>query len=171
MRVAVTGTPGVGKTSACSSVRSMPVIHVNDLINTLGMSTGYDSKRKTKIVDVVKLAKLIEAMKEDMVLEGHFSHLLHPDIAIVLRCSPAVLEKRLRQKGWNEEKIKENVEAEAVDVILVEAIESVPQVFEIDTTRMDPEAVGAAIQEILCGERQKYRVGSVDWSQEVLSWF
>ncbi len=171
MRIAVTGTPGVGKTSACSFVKSIPVLHVNELIGTVGMRTGHDPRRKTKVVDVVKLAKLVEAMEGDMILEGHFSHMLHPDIAVVLRCSPAVLEKRLRAKGWSDAKVRENVEAEAVDVILVETIEDVSQVFEIDTTRMDPATVGAEIQEIVSGERKKYRIGSVDWSQEVLGWF
>ena len=171
MRVAVTGTPGVGKTSACAFVTSLPVVHVNDLVDEFRAGAGYDSKRKTKVVDTFKLAYAVSKLKGDMVIEGHLSHLLHPNIAIVLRCSPAVLEKRLRTKGWGEAKVKENVEAEAVDVILVEAIENDPEVLEIDTTHMTPEEVGHAIEEILAGKRQKYRVGNVDWSQEVLGWF
>jgi adenylate kinase len=106
-----------------------------------------------------------------MILEGHFSHMLRPDVAIVLRCSPKVLEKRLRKKGWDESKIRENVEAEAVDVVLIEAVENVPEVLEIDTTDMKPGQVAKAIDSIVAGERQKYRVGNVDWSEEVLSWF
>jgi adenylate kinase len=172
MRIAVTGTPGVGKTSACSLVRRLPVYHVNDLVELLGISNGYDRKRKTKEVDVKKLAKAIDqGIKGDMILEGHFSHMLNVDLAIVLRCSPKVLEKRLKKKGWSEKKIKENVEAEAVDVVLVEALENVPDVCEIDTTDLTDKQVARAITNIVAGERQKYRVGNVDWSREVLSWF
>ncbi|MGQ9587886.1 MAG: adenylate kinase family protein [Thermoplasmata archaeon] len=171
MRFAVTGTPGVGKTSTCSLIRSMPVIHVNDLVERLGIASGYDRKRKTKEVDVSMLARAVAKMEGDMVLEGHFSHMLKPDVAIVLRCSPRVLEKRLRRKGWDEKKVRENVEAEAVDVVLIEALENVPEVCEIDTTHMTDRQVARAIEDIIAGERNKYRVGHVDWSQEVLSWF
>ena len=134
MRIAVTGTPGVGKTSACSNIKSLPVFRVYDLADMFGVTTGYDRKRKTKEVDVAKLAKKIEGLDGDMVLEGHFSHMLYPDVAIVLRCSPKVLENRLKKKGWPDRKVRENVEAEAVDVVLIEALENVPEVCEIDTT-------------------------------------
>jgi adenylate kinase len=171
MRIAVTGTPGVGKTSACSLIESMPVVHVNDLVDKFDVASGYDRKRKTKEVDVTKLARALSRLDGDIVLEGHFSHLLKADVAIVLRCSPTVLEKRLRKKGWDEKKIRENVEAEAVDVVLIEALENVPEVCEINTTNKKPRDVARAIENIIAGERNKYRAGNVDWSEEVLSWF
>ena len=171
MRFAVTGTPGVGKTSACALVKSLPVIHVNELVDQLDVVSGYDRRRKTKEVDVTRLAKAVAKMNGDMILEGHFSHLLGVDVAIVLRCSPRVLERRLRKKGWDERKVRENVEAEAVDVVLIEALENVPDVCEIDATGKKPTDVARDIEKVIAGERQKYRVGNVDWSQEVLSWF
>jgi adenylate kinase len=171
MRIAVTGTPGVGKTSTCSRVRGVRVVHVNELVDELGLASGYDRKRKTKEVDVAKLAKAVSSLGEDILLEGHLSHLLKPDLAIVLRCSPKVLERRLRKKGWSDAKIRENVEAEAVDVVLIEAVENVPEVCEVDTTEMRPPQVAETIERIIAGERKKYRVGNVDWSEEVLSWF
>lgn len=171
MRVAVTGTPGVGKTSACALVKAIKVVHVNDLAEQAGACTGYDKKRGTKEVDVAKLRRTVSEIKEDVVLEGHLSHYLSPDLAIVLRCSPSVLEGRLKRKRWSEGKVRENVEAEAVDVVLIEALEEAREVCEIDTTEMSPRDVARAIEDILKGKREKYRVGDVDWSQEVLSWF
>lgn len=171
MKVAVTGTPGVGKTTACALVKGTPVLHVNELAEKYGALCGYDRKRKTREVDVAKLARAVAKLEGDMIIEGHLSHLLGPDLAIVLRCSPKVLERRLGWKGWDERKIRENVEAEAVDVILIEALERVPEVLEFDTTRKKPETVARAIEAIMAGERQKYRVGHVDWSREVLSWY
>lgn len=171
MKFAVTGTPGVGKTSACAFVKSLPVVYVNDLVEELGLICGYDRSRRTREVDVPKLRRAVARMKGDMVLEGHLSHLLGPEVAIVLRCSPRVLERRLRRKGWPDRKVRENVEAEAVDVVLIEALENVPEVCEVDTTTRKPTEVARAIEEIIAGERQKYRPGDVDWSEEVLSWF
>lgn len=171
MRIAVTGTPGVGKTSSTALVRAVKVVHVNDMVDSCGAVVGFDERRKTKEVDVGKLAKAVSKMEGDLIVEGHFSHLLGVDVAIVLRCSPKVLGKRLAGKGWPEAKVRENVEAEAIDVILVEAVESVPEVCEIDTTGMKPAGVAAAIEEIVAGEIEKYPVGNVDWSREVLDWF
>ncbi len=171
MKVAVTGTPGVGKTSASDLVRTVRVVHVNDIVDGCGAVVGFDERRKTKEVDVKKLAKHVSKMEGDVLLEGHFSHLLGVDVAVVLRCSPKVLHERLAKKGWPDAKVRENVEAEAVDVILVEAVENVPEVCEIDTTGMTSAAVAAALEEIVAGEIEKYPVGNVDWSREVLDWF
>lgn len=171
MRVAVTGTPGVGKTSSSNLVRSVKVVHVNDIVDDCGAVVGFDERRKTKEVDVKKLGKAVSKMDGDMLLEGHFAHLLGVDVAIVLRCSPKVLGERLASKGWSPAKVRENVEAEAVDVILVEAVENAPAVCEIDTTGKTPAQVAASIEEIISGEIEKYPVGNVDWSKEVLDWF
>ncbi len=171
MKWAVTGTPGVGKTSSCHFVKSHQVVHVSELVDRFGLGQTRDRARSTRVVDVEKLALEVERMKGSMVIEGHLSHLLHPDVAIVLRCSPNVLEKRLTAKGWDMAKVRETVEAEAVDVILIESLENVPAVLEIDTTRRTPKGTGRAIEEIIAGERQKYRIGNVDWSQEVLGWY
>lgn len=171
MKIAVTGTPGVGKTSACSLVRGLRLVRVNELVDEVGAAVGYDRGRKTKEVDVGKLAKAVAKMEGDVLIEGHLSHFLGPDIAVVLRCSPTMLERRLRKKRWDERKVRENVEAEAVDVVLIEALENVPLVCEVDTTDMPVRAVARAIEEIIAGEREKYSAGHVDWSQEVLDWF
>lgn len=171
MKVAVTGTPGVGKTSASELVRTVKVVHVNDLAESCGAVVGFDEERKTKEVDVRKLARAVSKIEGDVLLEGHLSHLLGVDVAVVLRCSPKVLGERLAGKGWSAAKVRENVEAEAVDVILVEAVESAPEVCEIDTTRLTSAEVAAAIETIVAGEIEKYPVGNVDWSREVLDWF
>ena len=171
MKFAVTGTPGVGKTSSSALVRSVKVVHVNDIVDGCGAVVGFDERRRTKEVDVEKVGRAVSKMEGDLLLEGHFSHLLGAEVAIVLRCSPKVLGERLAGKGWSEEKVRENVEAEAVDVILVEAVENVQEVCEIDTTSRTPAEVAAAIEEIVAGEIQKYPVGNVDWSREVLDWY
>lgn len=85
MRIAVTGTPGVGKTSACARLKGVRVLHVNDLVEELSLVAGYDRSRRTKEVDVRKLAHAVEDITGDVLFEGHFSHMLKPDLAIVLR--------------------------------------------------------------------------------------
>ena len=171
MRIALTGTPGVGKTSAASLVRSVAVVRTNTLAESCGAIIGRDTARDTDEVDIEILARAVKAIDGDVLLEGHLSHLLEVDMAIVLRCSPKVLKDRLSHKGWSEAKVKENVEAEAVDVILIEAVAAVLKVCEVDTTHMSAEEVAQTIEAILRGESEKYPVGHVDWSQEVVDWF
>ena len=167
----MTGTPGVGKTSVASYVKSIEVVDVNSLAGDCDAIVGHDAGRDTDEVDVEKLIRAVETIKGDVLLEGHLSHFLDVDLAIVLRCSPRILRQRLAMKGWSERKVTENIEAEAVDVILIQALNAVPVVCEVDTTDMSVEEVAAAVEEICAGESEKYPVGYVDWSQEVIDWF
>ena len=77
---------------------------------------------------------------------------------------------RLKTRGYSEEKIKENFEAEALDVILVEAFEWCKKVFEVNTTGKSIEDVGRDVEKItdhiLSGNEEEipeYKPGSIDW--------
>jgi adenylate kinase len=171
MLVAVTGTPGTGKTSVCKLLKRVTVIDLRALAEEHSDLFSRDKKRKSLDVDVRVLRKFIPKTDGVTVLDGHLSHHMKPDFAIVLRCSPEVLAKRLAKRRWSKAKIRENLEAEAVDVILIEAMDSCNEVFEIDTTEMTPLQVSKAVAEIIMGESGKYRPGNVDWSAEVMDWY
>ncbi|ADB57349.1 adenylate kinase family protein [Archaeoglobus profundus] len=168
MLIALTGTPGVGKSTVAEILRKRGyiVLSVNELAEKFNCIIG--EEEGCKIVDVEKLAENVRKVVKGLtIIEGHLSHLLNPDLAIVLRCNPLELKRRLERKGWSEEKILENVEAELVDVILIEALDSVEKVYEIDTTNLTPEEVANAVEEILRGESEKYKPGRIDWLSEV----
>ncbi len=168
MLIALTGTPGVGKSTVAEILRKRGyrVLHLNELAERF--NCVIDEEDDCKVVDVDKLAKEVrKAVRGLTIVEGHLSHLLNPDLAIVLRCNPLLLKERLERRGWKEEKILENVEAELIDVILVEALDNVEEVYEIDTTNLTPEEVANAVEEILKGESEKYKPGKIDWLSEV----
>lgn len=173
--VSITGTPGTGKSSAgiVMASRGHRLIELGDFVREHGLYDAYDEERGTHDVDPEVLdAALKEKLPPGAVLLiGHLSHLVATDLIVVLRCRPSVLAKRLESRGWSAGKVRENVEAEALDVILVESVEASPEVAEIDATAMTPEGVADAVERILAGEKEKYRVGNVDWSGEVLGWF
>lgn len=178
MVIAITGTPGTGKSSAAAILRlkGFEIIEISDLAREEDLICGYDGKRDSYEVDLSKLDVVLRGkiQKKDVLVVGHLSHLIDPDIIdmiIVLRCSPSVLGMRLRNLGWKESKVRENMEAEACDVILIESLERSNEVYEIDTTSRTPEEVAVCILEILAGEKEKYAYGNIDWSEEVLSWF
>jgi adenylate kinase len=68
------------------------------------------------------------------------------------------------KRGYIDEKIDENVEAELIDVILVETLEEHEEraVFEIDTTKMPIPACADVIEEVYTGIRTPSS-GIVSW--------
>jgi len=165
MKLALTGTPGTGKSTVADMVDfGFTVVHLNDLIKE-GYSVGLDEERGCLIADIPGLSGYVKGLKGDVILEGHISHLLPADIVVVLRASPAMLRERIRARGWSDAKVRENVEAEALDVVLVEALEANKKVYEIDTTNRTPMQVRDAVLEIIRGT-DKYGPGGVDFSEE-----
>jgi len=173
LKIAITGTPGTGKSSVCKILKEhYPVVDLNELIEEERLYTGVDEKRKTKIVDIDTLIEHVTHLnlKNTIVFDGHLAHYLPVDIVVVLRTSPSELRRRLGKQGFSEAKIRENIEAEALDVVLVEAIERNNNVYEIDTSGKEVEEVAECIMEIIKDpdkHRDKYKPGSVDWSGEV----
>ena len=168
MLIALTGTPGVGKTTVAEILkkRGYRVLSVNELAEEFDCIIG--EEEGCKIVDVDELAEKVKELRNGIIiLEGHLSHLLNPDMVIVLRCNPLELKKRLESKGWSEEKVLENVEAELTDVILIEALDSSENVYEVDTTNLSAEEVADIVERIIRGEGEGYKPGKIDWIAEV----
>ena len=164
MKIALTGTPGTGKSTVAMLVDAgFTIVDVNAIIKDR-YNLGMDEERNSAIADLDGLSRYAEQLPGDCILEGHVAHLLPVDRIVVLRASPAVLRKRLEARGWSGEKIEENLEAEALDVILVEALELSDNVYEIDTTERTPAMVAGCVREIISGT-DNYKPGSVDFSE------
>jgi len=159
------------------------VLDLNHIALTENLVVSYDKVRETSEVNLDKLNEyLIEHLKtlpgnqKDNVvfLEGHLSHLVSVvDLIIVLRCHPSELHNRLNTKNWSEEKIHENLEAEALDAITIECVNEYGQdkIFEIDTTSKSTKTVMEDILKILKGDVEGYTPGKIDWSEEILKWY
>lgn len=173
MLIAISGTPGTGKSSACRGLatRGYAVVDLDEVARRDGFITGRDDERGADEVNVEALRDSLRVPAKIAFLKGHYSHRMDVNIAVILRCRPSVLRSRLQARGWTPEKIRENVEAEAIDVILQEAVARLPFVFEVDTTEATPEGTTTTILGILQGRTDGHEPGSVDWSHEVLSWY
>ncbi|MHC1565038.1 MAG: adenylate kinase family protein [Candidatus Syntropharchaeales archaeon] len=176
MIIAITGTPGTGKTAVSAILGEIyPILDLNEVVKEMGFYSGVDDKRGSLEVEMGELERYIQKIipdYDDLIVEGHISHLLEVayGVIIVLRCRPSALYDRLKAKGFNEGKTRENVEAEALDVILIEAIEGgFKAVYEVDTTERSVEEVANCIVEIIDGKgsRGAYQPGSVDWGDEL----
>ena len=156
MRVAVTGTPGTGKTTAVEMMEtSLAVRHINELIKEEGLSTGRDEQRDTLVADVDALEDRL-ADRDDVLFESHLAHLLDADRVVVLRCRPDIVEQRLVERGESEASAAENAESEALDLILSAAVQrhGEESVYEIETTDQTPAETAAAIEAVVAGERE-----------------
>lgn len=179
MLVAISGTPGTGKTSVCRHLQALgyhtvSVDHLASLYPEI--VAGYDRKRRVKEIYTYKTSKLIRRLYKDtriVFIDSHFSHLLRPDKVIVLRCHPSKLRTRLKAKRYTALKIKENLEAEACDVITIESLQlyGKDKMYEIDTTKMSPKDTTKAVIDIIDGTTHAFEPGQVDFSEEILNWY
>ena len=155
------------------------LIDLTVLARRSGAVVGRDETRQTDEVDEELLRGAVHqelsALPEDasVLLVGHLAHLMPCDHVVVLRTSPRVLRDRLEARGWPVAKVLENVEAEAVGVILVEAMELEPSVpvLEVDTTSSTSEETARRIAVALDGGGPGLEAGRVDWSEEVMGWY
>lgn len=144
LSIAISGTPGTGKTSLGEIFASeqIKVLSVKELAEDYGYIGELDSKDGSKEVDIHRLSNDWQHNDSGIiVVEGHLSHFLDVDAIIVLRCDPDILQKRLELRGYSEQKIKSNIEWELISGIWSELLEfeiEVP-ILEIDTTEQDIE--------------------------------
>jgi len=149
--IAVSGTPGTGKTTIAKKIAkklNFLYFDVNKLIVKNKLYEGYDRKRRTRIVDINKLGKFfiseikifqkINKKYNGLVVDSHLSHYIprkYIDLCIIAKCSIKELNKRLKNKKFHKNKIKENLQAEIFDVCYKEALEKKHKIFVIDTTK------------------------------------
>jgi adenylate kinase len=151
-RVALTGTPGTGKTTVSELVAdrlgtgersevAVDVVHLNDAIREEALFEERDVERDSLVADLDAVESWLAdrygdgsaaadqetegaETDRDLLVESHLAHLLDVDRVVVLRCHPRDLASRLRERGEESEaSIVENAESEALDVILAEAVE------------------------------------------------
>ena len=143
--VIITGSVGTGKTTLAKKLAktlNYRYIDVNKLIEKEEISSGYDRKRRCKIIDIRRLnnllINLINNSKKNLIIDSHLSHYLpkkYVDLCVVTKCDLKVLEKRLRKRGYTKDKIRENLDCEIFDICLNEAKELRHRVIVIDTTK------------------------------------
>lgn len=163
MMCGITGTPGTGKSMIGNELarRGYTVVHLTATVGPYVI--GEDEERDARIIDVDRWAA--EFNPVEGFVEGHMAHLLPCDRIIVLRCRPDELRVRLSQRKYQQKKIRENADAEALDVCLIETVEAFEpsQILELDTTGHDALWCADRIEGFARGEILA-DFGHIDWS-------
>lgn len=155
--IALTGTPGVGKTTVADRLRpkGLLVVDLARLYEDERLPAAPDVARETSIVEPGALTRRLNEITQKSslaLLEGHWAHDV-PGVAraIVLRVHPRVLGRRLAARGWPASKIDENVEAEALDVVLQECVArfGVDAVAELEVTDVDARETARLVTQVI----------------------
>ena len=170
--IIITGTPGTGKTTISKKLslllkkdpefkgktgkNGIKMIHLSRFVRDEGLIDDRDE------VDPGKMAKVLsESLNGPLdgsvasgtpihIVDGHMSHFLakkHAKLCIVCRTDLKKLKRRLKKRGYSEEKIRNNLESEIFEVCKTEAMEKRHDIFEIDTS--DSRKVGKQLREAL----------------------
>lgn len=165
MIVALTGTPGTGKTSVANKLEGFKTLDLTEFVKRHELGKNGESEFE---VDIGEMREKLEDeidQDEDIVIEGHLAHHFPADYCVVLRCAPEELEKRLQKRDYSDEKINENIESEMLDIILTEAVAVRENVIEIDTTGRDLMETTQRIKEKLRNDETGY--GKIDWTDRL----
>ncbi len=124
----MTGTPGTGKSTIGRLLENegLYVLEIEKFARDRGIYS-YIENGETLVLEIPELVHALVSFlrdRKEAIVIGHLSHHLpNAHAVVVLRTEPAKLERRLIEKGWSQQKISENVEAEALDILLCEALE------------------------------------------------
>jgi adenylate kinase len=124
-------------------------VNVGELIKEHKCYEGRDEELDTNVLDEDKLLDAMEVILDTAAEDGlgivadfHMCEIFPErwfDLVLVLRASTDTLFDRLTQRGYNEKKRSENMEAEIMQVILDEAREAYEQeiVHEVPSNTID----------------------------------
>lgn len=164
MRVALTGTPGTGKTSISEKLEGFSIVHLTEYMKERDIG-------EERIELEVRPERLRKAVnndfedEEDVIFEGHLAHHLDVDYCIVLRCEPDELLERLKKRDYSPEKVHQNVESETIDIVLQEAVQKQERVKEIDTTGNSVKESAELVQKAVESKETGY--GDIDWTDSI----
>lgn len=140
--VAITGTPGTGKSELATvlskKIPGSSILEINDIVNKYKL---YSKKNKfgTKIVDLGRLNKKlsVELKRKNgtVIIAGHLAQELRfrCDVAVVTRCGLVKLAERLNKRKYAKEKAAENLVAEATDYCGLKMIGRCRNTYEVET--------------------------------------
>jgi len=183
--IIISGTPGTGKTTIsnhlCNFIDAR-VLSLNELIIKRNFVLEYDEERETSIIDEERLNNNLDGIIKEfsippigyLIIEGHFCDMLpedYMDCVIILRCHPDELYTRLKNRGYRNKKIIENVQSEILGSCVNYFIEKKLHLplYEIDTTKSDLNTIAKQILDIINDHEDAidFYIGKINWLEDL----
>lgn len=172
--IGISGTPGTGKSSIARELSlelQIPFIELNSYVMENKLYLYYDEMRDSYVIDEDRIRNNIARLYEKsgtLIIVGHYIEVLPREIfelVIVLRRDPYELINVLKQRGWPDHKVAENIEAELLSICTINAIEELGEdiVVEVNATSREIREVVAEIVDILYGSKSIYHGLRIDW--------
>ncbi|OAG29476.1 adenylate kinase [Nematocida displodere] len=133
-RVLVTGTPGVGKTTFTKYLAEKTgfrVVELSTFIKKHRLFEGACKKYDTLVYSpetVQRFLKRKMKSKHSYIIDTHDPETvsnIEYDVVVVLSCDTSILGARYDERGYNQEKITENLEVEIMDIVYNDVIDFV----------------------------------------------
>jgi adenylate kinase len=170
----ITGNPGVGKHTSADMIAKRLGAEIID-INKIAIEKNAIAKKTARgiEVDVNKLTRLLTKSinkKNDQIIVGHLAPYVVRSAGIrtvaVLRRSPYKLAKTLKDRGYSDKKVRENLESEILGISLHDAMKRFGKrkVSEFNTTDMTSSQTA---EEIIASLRKKPAFIGIDWLGEI----
>ena len=178
LTIALTGTPGTGKTLISKKLEEegYHVLHLTEFIKEQQIPSEKDEERNCDVIDMDALEDAVFEYQQQarrrynnhffenkltfddfhknsvdlpvLLIESHMAHYLS-DLSVVFRTHPNTLKIRLDERGYSEKKVMENVLAESIDVVLCDCYDYCRRVYEIDTTAITVAETTACLKELI----------------------
>ncbi len=165
MKIIITGTPGVGKTTIgkiFAEKHGLKYININKV--------AFDNNLVNKEGEIKNMKKLEELLKKEdnCVIEGHLAcEMKLGDEIVVLRCDPIILKERLKKRNYNKNKLLDNLEAECLDYCEVLSLENYKKVHQIDGTNKKIDEIIKILEKIYFKKNSFYE--KVDFSNRLFN--
>ncbi len=134
MRIIITGSPGVGKTSAAKALgKKLGCPMLNEKQFALEEKIGkWNPEEDELVIPLIPYAKALNKLftkKKNIIIEGHLLCELKakPDFIILIRLNPELLEGRLHLRNYSEEKVQDNVFCEGIDYCKKHLLRNYPE--------------------------------------------
>ena len=153
MSIVITGTPGTGKHTIAGELSQeleLEVMDINGIARDLGLLEDDGDVDVARLQDAVR-----KRMTERCIIVGHLAPYVLDDavdMVIVLRRSPYELVGVYRERGYSDEKSRENAASEILGVITHDAVGRFgDKVVQVDVTGRDVGDVLARVRSAVSG--------------------
>jgi len=157
MRIIITGSPGVGKTSVAKTLgKKLGCTVLNEKQFALEEKIGkWNPEEDELVIPLEPFAKALDKLfteKKKVIIEGHLLCELKTkaDFVVLIRVHPELLEGRLHLRNYSEEKVQDNVFCEGIDYCKKKVLRNYPEkkIIEVESGKSIKETLDRIIKEL-----------------------